>query len=121
MIFIFGIDEKKDELDFSQMMICPACGQYGRMKAFVSYQALSIFFIPVFSWGRTYYLEASCCGAIFELDQDQERAMERGDLHLSEEELKTVFPGSGRERKCSCGFELKEDFEYCPGCGRRLK
>ncbi len=40
---------------------------------------LSIFFIPIFKWGRTYYVRTSCCGSLYQLRPEVGRAIERGE------------------------------------------
>lgn len=53
MFFIFGITSKRDDLDFGETRICSVCGRYGRYNVFVEYNALSLFFIPVFKWEKS--------------------------------------------------------------------
>ena len=36
-------DIKTKKLDFSQTVICPTCGAYGRLEAFMTYTFFSLF------------------------------------------------------------------------------
>ena len=63
MFFIGGITQGTKELVYNAAaMICGRCGRYGRYQVFMTYMCLSFFFIPIFKWGRKYYVKTSCCG-----------------------------------------------------------
>ena len=128
MIFFFGITNGRKDLDFHQQMTCDLCGRMGQYRVFMTYMVLSIFFIPVFKWGRTYYVETSCCGSIYELRPETGRAIEYGErVTIHQEDLYLRQKGSNlRERKVSkicynCGYETCEDFEFCPKCGKAFE
>ena len=70
MFFIMGITDGRKDFDFHQMMTCGACGAYGRYQVFMTYTVLSLFFIPCIKWNRHYYVQASCCNALYELDAE---------------------------------------------------
>ena len=79
MFFFFGIMNDQKDLDFHQPMTCDVCGRMGQYQVFVTYMVLSIFFIPIFKWGRTYYVRTSCCGSLYQLRPEVGRAIERGE------------------------------------------
>lgn len=79
MFFFFGIMNDQKNLDFHQPMTCDVCGRMGQYQVFVTYMVLSIFFIPIFKWGRTYYVRTSCCGSLYQLRPEVGRAIERGE------------------------------------------
>lgn len=119
MFFMIGITDGRRDFDYSRMIICEACGAYGRYRVFMTYTVLSLFFIPCLKWNRRYYVESSCCGTLYELDGEIGARIARGEeVEIRSEHLKTV--GKGRfGRKCAnCGFATEEDFAYCPRCGR---
>ena len=83
MFFIGGITQGTKELVYNAAaMICGRCGGYGRYQVFMTYMCLSFFFIPIFKWGRKYYVLVKRCS--------------------------------------NCGYETKENFDYCPKCGKRF-
>ena len=47
MFFIFGINERRKDYDFNQMVICGRCGSYGSYRVFMTCMCLSLFFIPI--------------------------------------------------------------------------
>ena len=60
MFFIGGITQGTKELVYNAAaMICGRCGRYGRYQVFMTYMCLSFFFIPIFKWGRKYYVKTS--------------------------------------------------------------
>ena len=122
MFFIMGINDGRKDFDFSQMMICDACGAYGRYTLFMTYTVLSLFFIPCLKWNKRYYVQSSCCGALFELDGEVGRRIASGeDVEILPEHLTRVGGGTGGAKRCNrCGYATNEDFDFCPKCGNRF-
>ena len=150
MFFMMGITQGRKDLTFTQTVICNRCGQYGRYMVFMTYTVLSLFFIPVFRWGKKYYVKMSCCGATYELDREVGREIERGmDVEIRPGDLEYMggqnpysYSGYwnnqdyedqpemiGKDdsyitviKRCpNCGFSTEEDYDYCPKCGSRLE
>lgn len=122
MFFIFGITKKSDNLDLSETKLCSVCDSYGRYEAFVEYNALSLFFIPVFKWGRKYFIRANCCGSIFSISDDLGRNIENGrNVTITDDDLIPVYTNQSRVFNCiHCGYEVQMDHTFCPNCGKRL-
>lgn len=126
MIFIGGITGKTKQLLYdSAVMVCSRCGRYGRYQVYMTYMCLSLFFIPVFSWGKRYYVTMSCCGTTYQLSPEKGKRIARGEhAEILPEDLTLETDGNGAgygERHCpSCGFRTAEAYEYCPKCGQRL-
>ena len=124
MFFMMAITDGRKDLKFSQMVICDVCGKYGRYQVFMTYTVLSLFFIPCFKWNRHYYVQTSCCNTIYELDPEVGKAIARGEqVEIQPGQLTKIGSGNGGQmyKRCrSCGYETKEDFEYCPKCGKRF-
>lgn len=122
MIFIGGINQGMQQLEYMKTVICAKCGAYGRYEVFMTYMYFSFFFIPLFKWNRRFYVKMSCCGAVYELSQEKGMALLRGqDVEIEESDLTLREEGRGRRgyRKCgNCGYETEEDFEFCPKCGK---
>lgn len=131
MFFMMGITDGRKDFDFNQVITCDECGRYGRYQVYMTYMVLSLFFIPCFKWNRHYYVQTTCCNALYELDPEIGRRIARGeDVEILPQHLQRVKPqygygfenGSGNTiKRCSnCGYTTTEDFEFCPKCGRRL-
>ena len=118
MFFIIGVDTKSKQLEFSQTHICSCCGRYGRIEFFMTYTCLSLFFLPTFRWNKRYFAKMSCCGAVCEIPSELGEQMARGEItHIDPDMLN--FPHNHTEyKRCECGFETSEDFQFCPKCGR---
>ena len=123
MFFVLGVNDKRYDLDFDQVVTCDICGRFGHYKVFVVYSVLYVFFIPVFKWNRTYYVEMSCCNSLYELDPEAGAMIERGEYQkITPAELTLIQTGDKvHHRVCQyCGYETDEDFEFCPKCGNRF-
>ena len=87
-----------------------------------------MFFIPVWKWNRRYYVKTTCCGTVCVLNRDTGGRLARGgDVKIRTEDLTLVFEGHKAPawqvpvRRCqACGYETKEDFDFCPKCGNRF-
>ena len=121
MFFIMGITNGEKSLDYVDTVICKSCGKYGRFEGFMTYTALSLFFIPVFKWNKRYYLRTTCCNSIYEISPGLGKSIEGGeDVVIKDEDLNMVN-GGRMYRYCSnCGFNTMEDFVYCPKCSEKL-
>ena len=74
-----GITDGRKDFDFHQMMTCGACGAYGRYQVFMTlHPYFRFFFIPCIKWNRHYYVQASCCNALYELDAEIGKRIARG-------------------------------------------
>lgn len=99
MFFIMGITDGRKDFDFHQMMTCGACGAYGRYQVFMTYTVLSLFFIPCIKWNRHYYVQASCCNALYELDAEiGKRIGARRGCRDSATTFASGAPGESRKR-----------------------
>ena len=119
---MMGITEDRKDFDFSQMVVCDACHAYGRYRVFMIYTVLSLFCIPCFKWNRRYYVQSSCCNALFELDAEIGARIAHGeDVEILPEHLKRAqSQGYGVKRCANCGYATNENFEFCPKCGRKF-
>ncbi len=122
MFFIFGVSNKEKELDFTQTIICPSCGSYGRYEVFMTYTFFSLFFIPIFKWNKKYYIRTSCCKSLYIIDTDLGRRIERGEnIVIQESDLHLINVNYNRERHCpSCNYKIDPEYEYCPKCGTKI-
>ncbi|MDD3251688.1 MAG: zinc ribbon domain-containing protein [Lachnospiraceae bacterium] len=125
MFFIMGVSQGEKKLDFDQLVICGHCGRYGHLNVYMVYSYLSLFFIPVFKWGRRYYVRTSCCDTTVELDGELGRQIASGQItRLPEDVIPQRFFDQAQKEKhrCgACGFETEADFQFCPKCGAKLQ
>ena len=125
MLFITGISFQRKIFNFSQLITCAECGQYGRFNVFMTYYTLTIFFIPTIKWKKRYYVQTSCCGTIYELDPEIGKAVARGeDVHILQSNLRKTRERAYYQpplKRCShCGYMTRENFQFCPKCGEEM-
>lgn len=122
MFFIMGINQGKKKLNFDQLIVCGNCGRYGHLEVYLVYSCLSLFFIPIFKWGRSYYVRTSCCDQMIPIDRQLGRGIETGHITaLPEDIIPDRFLLNKGKRHCeNCGFETDEDYQFCPKCGNHL-
>lgn len=119
MFFIFGISQKEEKLDFSQAIICPCCGAYGRIEVFCIYSYFSLFFIPIFKWNRRYYIKTSCCNSECSIPPELGKAIKKGEIEFIDVDHLNF---NCRVKRCeNCGYTPSDiSFSYCPKCGKKL-
>ena len=122
MFFVFGISSKEKDIDFLQTIICPSCGAYGRLEVFMRYSYFSLFFIPIIKWNKKYYVRATCCGSLSNIDNNLGKDIERGQVSsIKEEDMHPINIKYNKERTCSnCNYYLESGYEYCPKCGKKI-
>lgn len=121
MFFVFGIDTREKALEYARQLVCPCCGRLGRVEVFMRYTCFSLFFIPLFQWGKRYFARAVCCGEVCELEEALGKRIERGEpAELTAADLRFTSRRPQGKRCPRCGFESREDYLYCPNCGARL-
>jgi hypothetical protein len=101
--FIGGMQPKTVRLD-NQARTCPVCGHHKVYLKRVD-QYLSVFFIPLFPVKKGEpFLGCDNCKAVFD-------------------EGGTAVPSGKKTGGANCpycGRPLEPDFDYCPGCGRKI-
>jgi hypothetical protein len=122
MFFIMGITDGRKDFDFNQVMTCAICGSMGSYRVFMTYTVLSLFFIPCFKWNKHYYVQSTCCNAVYELDPEIGKRITRGeDVKIQKDYLTRVVDRGYTVKSCkNCGFTTEEDFDFCPKCGERF-
>lgn len=120
MFFIMGISQGQKRLNFDQTVVCRNCGKYGHLEVYMVYSYLSLFFIPVFRWGRSYYVRTTCCGRTVPVSQELGRSIASGQVTALPEDMIPEGTWTGTKRCGACGFETEEDYRFCPRCGAKL-
>ena len=126
MFFMIGCNSSEKELEYHGNFICPVCGMGTGCRVIMTCMVLSLFFIPVFRWNRTYTLVTNCCHGSFRLSASAGRRIERDpDASIDPSDLEFISGASysrNRSRVCpNCGFTTDEDYTFCPKCSMRLK
>lgn len=108
-VFMMGITDGRKDFDFNQVITCDECGRYGRYQVYMTYMVLSLFFIPCFKWNRHYYVQTTCCNALYELDPEIGRRIARGeDVEILPQHLQRVNPQYGYGFENGSGSTIKD-------------
>ncbi|WP_312811515.1 zinc ribbon domain-containing protein [Sedimentibacter sp.] len=125
MLFIAGVYQKRQELDYYEPIMCSCCTQYGRYESYMEYSVFSFFFIPLFKFNKKFYARTTCCNSLY-LIKNKEKGlmMERGQGHnvfLKDKDLELIHKGICNCDMCpNCGSQVSEEHNYCPNCGKSL-
>ncbi|SFR71657.1 zinc ribbon domain-containing protein [[Clostridium] aminophilum] len=97
MFFIGGVNQGIRTLSYLKDILCPKCGKKARGDVYVIYWYFSFFFIPLFKWGKHYFVRMKCCHAVYEIDPVRGRALERGeDIDIDPDDLAFVGYMNGK-------------------------
>lgn len=118
MFFIMGINQNEKRLEFDQTVTCNCCGKYGHIEVFMVCSYFMLFFIPIFKWGKRYYVRMNCCERMCEIDREQGRAIEKREI--TKIDINKLYFGNVRHCE-ECGFTTAEDYSYCPKCGEKMR
>ena len=127
MFFIAGVYPKRVDLDYYEPIMCNCCTKYGRYEAFMEFNELSLFFIPLFKFGKKFYARTTCCNSLYLIKNKEKGIMiERGQGHnvfLKDEDLELIEIGTccSAERCPNCGSQVSTEYKYCPNCGKQLR
>lgn len=75
MVFIRGISQGREILNYVEAVIYGRYGGYGRYEVFVTYMYFSFSFIPLSRWSKKSYVKMSCCSAVYELGQEVDKTL----------------------------------------------
>lgn len=121
MFFMMGIMPGEKEIAYDRTVTCASCGAYSRYIVYMTYSVLSLFFIPIFKFGKAYYVRSRCCNAVYQLDPAVGKRLAAGeDIEITGDMLTPIRAGHTMKRCRQCGFATEEDFEFCPKCGNRF-
>lgn len=119
MFLLVSAGPKVKEIGDGQMMICPACGRFSRMTPYVEKQEVRLFFLPIFKFRSKYFVKASCCHDLFQLEPEIGRAIERGE-HITIDEGDLQSTGENTKTCPYCRGVIEESHQFCPHCGKNL-
>lgn len=121
MFFITGVRGGKKAYPLGGAVICNACRAYGRYTMVMSYSEFTFFFIPVFKFGKKYYIYANCCESVYEIDSALGRRIAKGEeIQIRKEDLREIPGHNYHFYRCGqCSYMSREAFDYCPKCGRQ--
>lgn len=122
MFFFFGIMPVQEKIPYGFSGVCSRCGKVCKYEIISTASCFSIFFIPLFKFGKKYLVQVSCCNNIYLLNNDIGKKIENGeDIIITDQDLTPLEGDFSPYHTCpNCGYEVKSDFVHCPKCGKKL-
>ena len=121
MFLLAGISEKIKAIGDVPNTICPLCERLSRLTVYKKYSYFHLFFVPLFRWNTTYFVQTMCCSGRFTVDKDAAKAYENGDEGPLAQSLRDMPVSAASKAGCPhCGGEVQQAFSYCPYCGGRI-
>ena len=114
MFFVMGMDDKQKilkEVNYN----CNCTNNKGIV--ILEERRFSLFFFPIFSWNKKYYLECKKCHSIYKIKLEFINEILKKE-EVFENYLEMV---TGKEICKNCGQEMEKNYRYCPYCGNKNK
>jgi hypothetical protein len=112
VFFIAGINQKREQLDYYEPILCSSCIKYGRYEAYMEYSVFSLFFIPLFKFNKKYYVRTTCCNSLYIItNKEKGLMMERGQGHnvfLKVKDIKLLSKGICASTCPNCCNQVSE-------------
>lgn len=121
MFLIMGIKSGSSEIGLRACRSFPCCGVPCALAAVTCvFSVFTLFFIPLFRFGKRYLVSCPGCGAVYELEKDEGTRIAR-DAH-AEIDPSRMHRVEGRAGKfCpNCGSPVAPESNFCPNCGAKL-
>jgi endogenous inhibitor of DNA gyrase (YacG/DUF329 family) len=122
MFFFIAVVSGREELGPRRCGRFPCCGTVGAAAPVTCvFQRFILFFIPLFRFGRRYFVSCPNCGAVYEIEPEEGRRIERDPAaEIDPERMHRVSSGRAANFCPNCGSPVPLDARYCPRCGTRL-
>lgn len=121
MFFIIGTASGTTDFGTRLCRYLPCCGKNNVRVAFTcTYQQFTLFFIPLFRFGKRYFITCPDCGAVYELRKDEgERAAANWNAEINPDCI-FIVQNSYKKTCPACKCSVNSDSRFCPNCGQRL-
>lgn len=121
MFFIIGVDNGTNEIGTRRCGIFSCCGTYGAIAMVTcTFQRFTLFFIPLFRFGKRYFVTCPNCGTVYELSKEEGRRLERdASAEIDPNQMYALHRSSGRICP-DCHAAVDPNAHFCPNCGTKL-
>lgn len=122
MFFFFAITSGTRELGRRRCRHLPCCGTYGAEVSVVcAYQQFLLFLIPIFRFGKRYFVTCANCGAVFELNREEGHRIEHDpSAEIDSSAMFRVASGNAPHFCPRCGARVSPGDRFCTNCGGKL-
>jgi hypothetical protein len=122
MFFLFAVMPVKKQLFYPLSGICNCCGKVCSYNVFMTASCFSLFFIPIFNFGKKYVVHLECCGNVYLLNKEVGKRVEKGEsVVISTSDMTPLAGDFSLRHFCpNCGCSIEDEFIHCPKCGIKL-
>nr|WP_319488283.1 zinc ribbon domain-containing protein [uncultured Caproiciproducens sp.] len=121
MFFIIGITNGTHDLGMRRCRYFSCCSGSGAMAALTcTFQQFTLFFIPLFRFGKRYFLSCPNCGTVYEIAKEEGRRVEMDPAAEINPDKMYMIQGTYRKTCPNCKLPVDPNCRYCPNCGASL-
>ena len=118
MFLIIGTNSGISDFGYRRCLFPLPCGCQGGAFS-CSYQALTLFFLPLLRFGRRYFLTCSC-GAMYEMPKEEGKRLEKNPNAEIDPHNLFIVQSSSKKTCPFCKSSVNRDSLYGPRCGAKL-
>ncbi len=121
MFFIIGVSGGSKDLGTRRCRLFNCCGSAVTMAAVVcTFQQFTLFFIPIFRFGKRYFITCPNCGTVYEMTKEEGKRIEKD--YSAEVDPSQMYAVQGASHKVcpNCRNAIDPNARFCPNCGTRL-
>jgi predicted RNA-binding Zn-ribbon protein involved in translation (DUF1610 family) len=121
LFLLFGTTYGTTDFGTRRCSFLPCCGKHGGMVALTcTFQQFTLFFIPLFRFGKRYFITCPDCGAVYEMRKEAgEYAAANWNAEINPDSI-FIVQNSYKKTCPACKCSVNSDSRYCPNCGERL-
>ncbi|HEX2985899.1 MAG TPA: zinc ribbon domain-containing protein [Caproiciproducens sp.] len=122
MFLIIGITDASHDIGLRKFRALACCGIYGASAAVTCvYRQFMLFFLPLFQFGKRYYITCPNCGTVYEISKEEGRRLEHDPNAEINPDRMYVVQQAARGKVCPvCRSTVDPNARYCPNCGTKL-
>lgn len=121
MFFIIGVTSGSAKLGIRNCGYFPCCSLSGSAAMVTCvYQQFTLFFLPLFRFGKRYFISCPGCGAVYEISREEGKRVERDPGTVVDPNRIHRVAGRSARFCPNCGSQVNPDSRYCPYCGAKM-
>ncbi len=121
MFLIFGLASGSRHIGTRKCRFFSCCGCYDASGAVIcTYEQFTFFFLPIFRFGKRYYVTCPSCGSVYEMSREEGKRLEKdANAEINPEKIYVVKRTNNKVCP-NCRRVVDASSRYCPNCGTNL-
>jgi hypothetical protein len=121
MFLIFGFSNGANDMGVRKCRFFSCCGSYDVLAGVTcTFQQFTLFFIPIFRFGRRYFVSCPNCGAVYEMSKDEGKRIARDPTAEINPNALVMVQRANKKTCPNCKCAVDPSCRYCPNCGTNL-